>query len=331
MKRFDLCGIGNAIVDILIDISEEDFRRLGFEKGTMTLVDAAEQQQLLAQFASRDPALVSGGSVANSVFGLVQLGGRGAYICCIGDDRYGLHYQSECEELQIDLGNAVLVGQSTGTCVSLVTPDAERTMRTALAVSAKLSPKQVDERRIRDSKWLFIEGYLFANPDQGCSAIDAAVEFARKNGTKIAVTCSEAFIPEVFGEKLNKVLAHADLLFCNNREACALSGAATANEAFGKLSKDFPGLAVTAGAEGAYIQYGGERGHVPAYPCTPRDLTGAGDMFAGAFLYGVTQGLPALTAARAANFLARQVIVRMGARLPSGAKEYWAEALAGRP
>src|SRR5207248_10188190 len=153
-------------------------------RGTMRLVDLSEQQALLARFHGREPRLVSGGSVANSVIACSQLGGRAAFIGCVGDDRYGLFYRGEFEELAIDMGNPVIVGEATGTCVSVITPDAERTMRTCLAVSSHLAARHVDERRIKDSEWLFVEGYVFANPDTGQGAIREAVRLAKKHGVK---------------------------------------------------------------------------------------------------------------------------------------------------
>src|SRR3954469_21518064 len=136
MKHFHVCGLGNALVDILLELDDAEFAALSFERGTMRLVDHAEQQRLLARFHGRDPRLVSGGSVANSISACSQLGGRGAFIGCVGDDRYGLHYTEEFAELSIDFANPPLVGETTGTCVSIITPDAERTMRTCLAVSS---------------------------------------------------------------------------------------------------------------------------------------------------------------------------------------------------
>src|SRR5687768_17047506 len=137
MKEFHVCGLGNSLVDIFLELSDAEFARLGFERGTMRLVDKDDQQKLLAAFHDQDHdlRLVSGGSVANSVIAVSQLGGSGAFIGCVGDDRYGLHYAGEFAELDIDFCNPPLVGETSGTCVSIITPDAERTMRTCLAVS----------------------------------------------------------------------------------------------------------------------------------------------------------------------------------------------------
>jgi sugar/nucleoside kinase (ribokinase family) len=328
MRTFDLCGLGNALVDILLELDDAAFAALGFDRGTMRLVDHAEQAALLERFCDRDPRLVSGGSVANSVIAASQLGGRGAFIGCVGDDRYGLFYKTEFDELEIDIGNPVIVGQPTGTCLSIITPDAERTMRTCLAVSSHLAAKHVAADRIQNSEWLFVEGYVLANPDTGQGAVREAIQQAKAHGTKVALTCSEAFIVEVFGEAFRAALAQTDLLFCNASEAMALTGAADAAAAFAKLKEVVPATVVTDGANGAYIRFGWTEAHVPAFPCEPKDLTGAGDMFAGAFLYGITHGVEPAKVARAANFLAMKVITQIGARLHHGTRSFWDEALA---
>src|SRR5947208_9012880 len=228
MRDFDVCGLGNALVDIRLELTDAEFAALGFERGTMRLVDHAEQRRLLERFHGRDPRLVSGGSVANSVIACSQLGGRGAFIGCVGDDRYGLFYKTEFDELDIDVRNPVIVGEPTGTCVSIVTPDAERTMRTCLAVSSHLAARHVDAERIHNSEWLFVEGYVLANPDTGQGAVREAVRIAKAHGTKVALTCSEAFIVTVFGDAFRAALAQTDLLFCNASEAMAVAEAADA-------------------------------------------------------------------------------------------------------
>jgi sugar/nucleoside kinase (ribokinase family) len=327
MKEFKLCGLGNAVVDIFLEVSDSEFASLGFERGGMQLVELDDQKKLLERYQKHEPKLVSGGSVANSVIAFSQLGGQAAFIGCVGDDRYGLFYTSEFEELGIDIGNPIIVNESTGTCLCLVTPDAERTMRTCLAVSSHLAAKHVDERRIASSEWLFIEGYVFANPDTGQTAIREAIAVAKKHGTKIAITCSDAFVVHVFGGALRDALKQADLFFCNESEACAVTGAKTAEEAFHKLNGNIPSVVVTNGPHGAYIRHGGVESHVPSFPSQPKDLTGAGDMFAGGFLYGITHGVPPQKAARAASYLSHKVITQVGARLHHGTKQFWEECL----
>lgn len=326
-KEFHLCGLGNAIVDIFVEVSNPEFADLGYERGTMRLVDLADQKVLLDRFHAREPRLVSGGSVANSVIAFSQPGGQAAFVGCVGDDRYGLFYANEFENLNIDIGNPVIAGEATGTCVAIITPDAERTMRTCLAVSSHLAARHVDEERIKNSEWLFIEGYVFANPETGQGAIRKAISIARQHGTKIALTCSEAFIVDVFGTPFHEALRQADLLFCNETEACAVAKATSAEEAYQKLKGVVPSVVVTAGARGAFVRHGGTEVHVPAFPCEPKDLTGAGDMFAGSFLYGLTHEVPVERAARGACFLAMKVITQIGARLHHGTRSFWDGAI----
>ena len=330
MKEFQICGIGNAIVDIFLEVSDADFASLGYERGGMRLVDHGDQKTLLERYQKNEPKLVSGGSVANSIIAFTQLGGQAAFIGCVGDDRYGLFYSSEMAELGIEIGNPIIVNEATGTCVCIITPDAERTMRTCLAVASHLAARHVDAERVKKSEWLFIEGYVFANPDTGQKAIKEAISIAKQNGTKVAITCSDAFIINVFGDALREALKHTDLLFCNETEACALTGAATAEEAFKKLKEQISSVVVTNGPHGAYIRHGGTDTHVPAFPSEPKDLTGAGDMFAGAFMYGITHGIVPEKAARGASFLCHKVISQVGARLHHGTKQFWTDCLASK-
>jgi sugar/nucleoside kinase (ribokinase family) len=324
MKSIDVTGIGNGIVDIFTDITEERFQPLGFEKGTMRLVDTAEQKALLSALSSGKPPLVSGGSVANSVIALAQLGGESALCCRLADDEFGRFYRDECASLGVKVPVPLAQGGATGTCVVLTTPDAERTMRTSLGANLELSHEHVDARSIADAKWLFIEGYLFANSDGGRAAVREAINVARESGTKVAITCSDAWIVSGFGEHLGEALKHTDLVFANEEESSALAGTKDVQAAGRVLKERFPHVVLTAGPRGAFIWWEGEEIQVPAFPCQPRDLTGAGDAFAGGFLYGVNHGVSPADAARKACFLAHNVITQVGARLRGDVKKLWA-------
>jgi sugar/nucleoside kinase (ribokinase family) len=323
MKTIDVTGICNGLVDIFADISEADFEPLGFEKGTMRLVGIDEQRDLLNRFAGREPALCSGGSVANSMIVLAQLGGKSAICTSLADDEYGRFYRNECLELGIHMPVPLAERGATGTVVSLVTPDAERTMRTSLGVCVELGREHISSQVIKDSRWVFIEGYVFSNSDAGRDAISQVVELARGADTRIAVTCSDAWIVSGFGDHLRKVLESTSLVFANEEESAALSGATDVTAAGRKLKDRFPYVVLTAGSRGAYIWWEGEELHVPAFACEPRDLTGAGDMFAGSFLYGINHGLSPYDAAHRANFLASRVIGQVGARLKGDVRTLW--------
>lgn len=323
MKTIDVTGVCNGLVDIFADISHADFEPLGFEKGTMRLVDAGEQRSLLQRFAGQNPAMCSGGSVANSMIVVAQLGGKSAICCNLADDTYGRFYRDECLELGIQMPVELAQHGATGTVVSLVTPDAERTMRTALGVCTELSPAHISAEVIRDSRWVFIEGYVFSNSDAGRSAIEEVVSLAKRSDTRIAVTCSDAWIVSGFGDHLRKALESTSLVFANEEESAALAGTSDVIAAGRVLKERFPYVVLTAGPRGAHIWWQGEEFHVPAFACEPRDLTGAGDMFAGAFLYGTNHGLSPYDAAHRANFLASQVISQVGARLKGDVRSLW--------
>jgi sugar/nucleoside kinase (ribokinase family) len=326
-KSYDVAGVCNALVDLFADVSNEQFDALGFPKGTMRLVEANEQTSVLKQLGATPVKMQSGGSVANSLIAVAQLGGKSAMMCSLSDDSYGKFFLDECVKMGIHLPGPLKQGGASGTCLSLITPDAERTMRTNLGVAIEVGLKHINQKTIADSSWLFLEGYVFSNSDDGRAGLLDAIRIAQETDTKVAVTCSEPWVVSTFSEPLWKALSQADLVFANEEEAAALSGATDIKAAGESLSKKFPHVVITAGPRGAYLWWHGEHLHVPAFPCEPRDLTGAGDMFAGAFLYGITHGYSPGEAATRACFLARDVISQVGARLTGDVKSRWAEAL----
>lgn len=327
MKRIDLCGVGNGVVDIFVDVTDSQLESFGIECESFGLVDLDAQSALLSQCNAHEHQLVSGGSVANSVIAFAQLGGTAAFTCCLGDDVYGRHYRDEFKELGIALNVPLIPGKHTGTCLIMITPDARRTMRTSLGVAGEIGPQHVDPETVANSHWLFLEGYLLPCGEDGQGAVRKALAAAKEGNTKVALTCSDKFIVEHWGEVVREVIAQTDLLFANEFEAMALTGAPSAEQAFQALLQQVPNVVVTAGPAGAFVRYNGEQGHVDSFPCEPRDLTGAGDMFAGAFLSAVQRGVGGLRAARAACYMAREVITRIGARLHTDTKALFEEAL----
>jgi len=328
MKSIDVYGIGNGVVDVLVEVSDEEFSQLGFEKGTMHLLEAEAQAELLEKFSHCDPKMVSGGSVANSIVLLAQLGSSTAFSCRLADDAYGMHYQSEFESHQVRLTSPFHVGGKSGTSLIFITPDAERTMRTHLGVSADFSSDDLEEEIIRQTKWIFIEGYLFCNPQSGHPAIRRAIELAQQHDTKIAVTLSDGWIVDGFRQEVEHALLHADLIFANESEAKVLTRTESGEEALKEVQARYRAAAVTLGEKGAFIHSAeGESGHVPGFSVETVDLTGAGDAFAGAFLHGVVEGQTPLMAARGANFMASQIIKKVGERVHGDPKELWRGAI----
>lgn len=313
-KSIDVYGIGNAIMDLQLQVSEEDFARLSLTKGGMSLVAVEEQEKLINEFHGLDINQASGGSAANTIIALAQLGSSVAYGCCIGKDDYGLYYQNEMKELNVTCDTEPLDGSVTGTCVVLVTPDAERTMNTSLGASANFSSSYVDEDKIRSAKWLYVEGYLFSS-ELGQEAVSTAIEYAKKHNTKIAVTFSDAFIVEVFRDALEKAVESADLVFANITEAKAYVGGEGAEEILAKFKKVAPSGAMTMSDEGAWVwDASGEYFQEP-FKVLAKDETGAGDMFAGAFLHSLVHTDSLQESSRLACFLASKVVSQLGPRL----------------
>lgn len=323
MKQFDVCGVGNALLDILVKVEDEVFETLDLEKATMRLVEEEEQKKLLKRLGNVSSKQVSGGSVANSIIAAAQLGAKAALLCRLGEDIYGNAYSKDCASLNVMLPNRLKPGLNSGTCLSIITPDAERTMRTCLGASSTLGPEDVSKAVIQASKWFFIEGYLLANGDATREAIRSSISYAKEAGTRIAFTVSESWVVSSFPEMVEEILGNADLVFCNASEACSLTNKETEDEAFETLSLQMPGVAVTAGGRGAFASWNGTKGFVESFPCAPVDLTGAGDIFAGTFLYGIARDFPVLETARRACYLASEVISHVGARLQTDAKVLW--------
>jgi len=309
-----LSGIGNALVDLEYRVTEDELATFGVQKGAMTLTDASRQREIIAQLGQRDVHRCSGGSAANSIIAFAQFGGKGAYCSVLGGDHYGDFYASEFRELGIELSAASIDGETTGTCLVMITPDSERTLNTTLAVNAAFDRTHIREDVIRSSEWIYVEGYKLTD-DNGAEAVDLALFHARRHGTSVAVSCSDGFIVDVFGDRLRSVLKSADLVFCNEREASALAGAEDGDEAFAALSSRFRNVVVTKGSKGSLVQWNGITAGVPAYAVTPVDATGAGDMYAGAFLYGVLHRHHPEHAARLASYASAQVVAQYGARL----------------
>jgi sugar/nucleoside kinase (ribokinase family) len=321
MKTYDIVGIGNAIVDLLVQIPEETFSSLGLTKGTMGLVNEDEQRELLKKFDGLDVALVSGGSLANSIIASAQLGSKTAFVTSLADDRYGLHYLDEARALTVEMPCAPHVGKTTGTCAVLVTPDAERTMQTCLGAAELLTEKHVSAEVIQSAAIVFIEGYLLTN-ENGQRAARRAIEIAKAAGVPLAFTTSAAFVLEFFKEPVEELLQACSeipgsLVFANHEEAAVLYNGKTPAEAAKALGERIGHAVITSGADGVHIFKDGVASHVKATPCVPVDLTGAGDMFAGTYLHCICRGMEPNASAEKSCKMAAKVIQQIGARLPA--------------
>lgn len=313
-KNIHLFGLGNALVDIQLQVDDHSFSQLNLRKGGMALVDALEQRALLDKFLHLESFKCSGGSAANTVIAFAQFGGKAAYGTRLGKDDHGLFYVSEFQNLGIELHAELTDSEHTGTCLVFITPDTERTMNTSLAANTAFNKEHLSEDAISRAEWVYIEGYKFSE-QTGAEAIEHALYYAKKHGTKVAVTFSDAFIVEFFGEGLRKAVSQADLVFCNEVEAQAFTGTSNVEQAFRALRESAPNVALTLGSEGSKVYMGGKAMDISAVPVTPIDSTGAGDIYAAGFLYGITHGYTPEQAGRLGSAAAAKVISQLGARL----------------
>ncbi|KTC86739.1 adenosine kinase [Legionella brunensis] len=317
MKKYHVYGIGNALVDSDAKVDDALLQTLNIEKGVMTLTDEATHQRLLIALQGTFCHSGCGGSAANSMIALSQFGGLGFYSCKVANDDAGQLFMSELSVLGIDcnLDAQTLSPGVTGQCLVLVTDDAQRTMNTHLGISETLCPTVLNLEAITAAEYLYLEGYLVTSP----SARDAlliAKRHAKKTGTKVALTLSDPNIVRYFkNELLNIIDDHVDLLFCNQEEALLFTDTHNLEAAIALLQPLAKHLIVTCGSLGAILAIDGEILSIPTSPIKAVDSVGAGDMFAGAYLYAITHGYAPQLATMLANKAATAVVGQYGARL----------------
>jgi len=317
MTRYNIYGIGAALVDTEVEVSDTFLANAGIDKGVMTLVDEARQSELLAALACESVYLARkcGGSVCNSVVAASSLGAKTFFSGKVADDSDGALYINDLKEAGVDFHSAGQESGITGKCLVMVTDDAERTMNTFLGASEALSGREIDQATLLDSEWFYVEGYLVTD-EARTAATKAAVELAKASGVKIAVSLSDPFVVAVFGDALRDVIGGGvDLIFCNKDEAMAFTGTDSLEAAAEGLKQYTNTFAITDGAKGA-MTFDGEIMHQSAgVKATAIDTNGAGDMFAGAFLYAITSGRDYAWAADLANDCAARVVAQFGPRL----------------
>ncbi|MGQ4807144.1 Ribokinase [Candidatus Entotheonellaceae bacterium PAL068K] len=328
-RRYMVYGVGNGIVDKQVKITDVELEELRLSKGYMELADQEEQATILSYLGDRESELHAGGSAANTVVGLAQMGGTGAYACSLAADGFGRRYADDFKQQGIRLTATPKADDQTGVCLILITPDGERTMKTYLGVSVQLSPDDIVEEVIAASQWIYLEGYLLAS-DATRAASFYAMDVARKHGTKIAYSFADGFLVEGFGEHLRRVVTdYADLVFANEIEAAAYTGRRDPQASLKAILRDCANACVTCSENGSYIHYHGETQYVPAFPTQPVDLTGAGDMYAAGVLYGLSINAKPELAARLGSRAASYVVRQTGTRLPYGLEETARDILSG--
>jgi len=317
MSRYHVYGIGNALVDLEFETTDALLTRLGVDKSLMTLIDEPRHHALLAGLADLQARPCGGGSAANTMTAIAQLGGSAFYSCKVANDIEGRFYIGDLTDngLRTNLTDATLQEGVTGKCIVLITPDAERSMSTFLGITSQLSLEEVDEAAVAASDHVYIEGYLVPEPNARTAA-ERVRDVARAAGVPVALTLSDVNMVSHFKDGLQQVIGDGlDLIFSNEEEALAMTGAADIQGAVVGLKPLARRFAITRGSKGSLL-YDGERVlEISVDPVTPVDSNGAGDVYAGAFLFGVTNGMPFERCGELANTAARTLIQRFGARL----------------
>ena len=314
MKRFHVVGIGNAMVDVISNADDQFLAINGVGKGIMQLIDAG---RAVALYARIGPAReISGGSAANSIAGVAALGGRTAYVGKVKDDQLGAIFAHDlrAQGAVFETPKAPKTAEGeTGRCIVLVTPDGERSMSTYLGVSETLGPADIDEATMAAAEWIYLEGYRFDGPDSH-AAFARAIAAAKGAGGKVALTLSDPFCVERHRAAFREMIrTDVDLLFANRAELEAMYGGGF-EAAMQAAAAEVALVAATDSENGVHVLAGADHWHVPAVPTRVVDATGAGDLFAGAFLWGLSHGHAPEMCGRMGNLAASEVISHIGAR-----------------
>jgi sugar/nucleoside kinase (ribokinase family) len=325
--RYDVVGIGNAIVDVIARAQDDFLVREGLAKGSMRLIDEAEAERLYAVMGPGTE--VSGGSAANTIAGVASLGGRGAFIGKVAADGLGTVFGHDIRAAGVAYATPVLEsGPATARCLILVTPDGERTMNTFLGASQQLAPGDVDAEMVAASRILYLEGYLW-DPPQAKQAFLHASQIARANGREVALSLSDAFCVDRYRAEFLDLIrsGKVTILFGNESELKSLYETADFDTAAAALAQDCRFSVITRSEKGATILKSGATIEVPAAPVESIvDLTGAGDLFAAGFLTGHARGLDPSDCARLGALAAAEVISHIGARPQADLKDLAAQS-----
>jgi sugar/nucleoside kinase (ribokinase family) len=272
----------------------------------------------------------AGGSAANTIVGLAELGGSAAFIGKIADDTIGNFFLEDMKELGVDFRVNKAASGQTGTCAVLITPDAQRTMLTNLAVSTTLSEADIDETMIGQAKYLYVEGYLLTGATTKQAAY-RAMESAKRQGVKVAFSASDPFLINMLRDEIwDLVKGPVDLFFCNEEEAKSLTGLEDPVACAAAIHKHAENVALTLGPNGSILMHGGTTIPIEGVSTKAIDTTGAGDMYAGALLYGITSGMTWKQAGHLASHAAARVVAQLGARLEQKfTKQQVADIIAG--
>jgi sugar/nucleoside kinase (ribokinase family) len=317
-KQYHIYGIGAALVDTEITVTDADLAAMKVDKGVMTLVDETRQRELIDYLSEHLVAShkASGGSAANTIIAASYFGCNNVYSCKVANDEHGEFYINDIKAAGVTYPNHITPPTgTTGKCLVMITPDAERTMNTFLGISETVSTAELDSDLIAKSEYAYIEGYLVTSTTGRAAAIELR-KIAEANNTRTALSLSDPAMVQFFRDGLLEMIGEGvDLLFCNRDEAMHFTNTNNINDAATALKKYCKQFAITCGSDGALVFDGKESVQVEAKQVKAVDTNGAGDMFAGAFLYALSQGKDFKTAGEFASAAAAQVVSQFGPRL----------------
>jgi adenosine kinase len=325
--RYDLLGVGNAIVDVIAKTDDKFLVTHGMAKGTMTLIDEPRAKAIYDAMGTTTES--SGGSAANTIVGAASLGARTAFVGKVKNDQLGgaFTHDIRANGVAFDVKPAA-DGPSTASCYILVTPDGERTMNTYLGAAQNLFPADIDEKAVADAAITYLEGYLW-DPKDAKDAFVAAAKAAHEAGRKVALTLSDAFCVGRYRDEFLGLMRNGtvDIIFANEAELNSLYQTEDFDKGLAQLRKDVKLAAVTRSEKGCVVVQGDKTVAVPAAPIKELvDTTGAGDLFAAGFLFGIARGADLETAGKLGGLAASEVIQHIGARPAVSLKDLAAKA-----
>ena len=323
MKKYQIYGVGAALVDTEVVVTNEFLSNHKIDKGVMTLVDEERQFELLAALDSHHVKRSCGGSACNTIVAASCFGSTGFYSAKVAEDDDGQFFVEDLQATGVDFrnpaasANASASASITGKCLVMVTDDAERTMNTFLGANLELTSNEIDETSLINSQWLYLEGYLVTDESRTDVAFKA-IKFAKANQVKTSLSLSDPFVVQVFGDNLRKVIGDGiDLLFCNSHEARSFTNTHSIEAAAEQLKKYAKTFVITRGAGGSLSYDGTDLIQTAGVNANAVDTNGAGDMFAGAFLYAINAGHSYIVAAKFANAAAARVVSQFSPRINS--------------
>ena len=318
MAKYNIYGIGAAIVDTEVIVSDSFLNENKISKGLMTLVDEKRQKFLIDSLTTqRIPVKRScGGSACNSVVAASRFGSSAFFSGKVANDEDGVFFVKDLKRAGVDFHQLDPSNGVTGKCLVMVTPDAERTMNTNLGASLELSYREIDEPALANSDWLYIEGYVVTDDKRTAVARDA-MTYAKQSGVKTSLSLSDPFVVEVFSDNIKTIIGEdgIDLIFCNGDEARSFTGTHTIEAAAESLKQYAKTFAITRGPDGSLTYDGQDISYNKAVQTNAIDTNGAGDMFAGAFLHALISGREYSWAAQFANTASSIVVSSFGPRI----------------